>query len=246
MNRELKINGIRFLIFNNPQTLAEELSIKIKKQIKKILTVQPTISMLLSGGISSKPVYKMLAQNKNIPWKKIHIFWSDERFISLDSQDSNYKIAYNVFLSKINIPGVNIHQIKTNFATKEEVAGEYEKELRIFFKNKIPNWDINILGIGEDCHTASLFPHSSSLQETEKWVIGVDRQKPPPEGITMTLPVLNNSKYIYMLVTGENKAEALCKIFKSNASLHDCPAKRIRPISGNIEWWVDTAAARLL
>lgn len=156
-------------------------------------------------------------------------------------------LVKNTILDVITIPEENIHPIVTDFSTKELAADNYEKVLQEFFgMSEGSFFDINILGIGEDGHVASLFPGSFALHEQVRMVLGVDRQKPPPEGITVTLPVLNNSEIIYVVATGENKAEALKRILHGNESIETCPARGIHPKSNRLEWWTDEAAGKLL
>ena len=185
-------------VFPSPEVVAQKLSERIVLQIRKTINQKKICTLLLSGGTTPKLLYQNLAQS-DVQWSSVHIFLSDERFVPMDSSESNFRMISEMFVDKIQIPKENVHPILTEFTTKEEVAENYEKELRAIFSsdfrevhstvssdhsaldshlhgNDMIMWDINILGIGEDCHTAALFPHTKSLHEKEKWVIGVTAQ----------------------------------------------------------------------
>ena len=187
----------------------------------------------LSGGSTPKRLYALLATElyrTKIDWTRIHIFFGDERFVPMDHPDSNYKMAYDAMISKVPIPEENVHPVETGSATPEAAAAAYETTLKAYYgKTTVdivrPIFDVTLLGLGDDGHTASLFPGTAALREREKWVTSITGAKPEPR-ISMTYPILDSSEAVTFLVAGAAKRPILDRVLQGDASL---PATHITP-----------------
>lgn len=207
-------------------------------------------TVALSGGSTPRALYQLLADPKEpfrdqIAWDKTHFFFSDERHVPPDHPDSNYRMVNEAMFSRVPVPPQNIHRVHAENPVAEEAAKAYETDLRKFFGEAIPAFDLLLLGLGEDGHTASLFPHSSALKETERLVVAPWVTKFNAYRISLTLPVLNNAKSVVFLVTGASKAEVLNEVIKGDKKPDLYPAQAISPTNGAVSWFIDKAAARL-
>lgn len=199
----------------------------------------------LSGGSTPKTLYALLASNKfkeRFPWPRVVWFWGDERFVPYDHPESNYRMARETMLAQAPVPPENIHPIPTD-GDPEEAARRYERSLKEVYGSPTldparPFFDIVLLGLGEDGHTASLLPASKLLDERKRWVAAVLHGRPEIR-ITLTYPVLESSRHVAFLVSGEGKAAVLRQIRAGDRGL---PAARVRPV-GELIWFVDRAAA---
>lgn len=207
-------------------------------------------SVALSGGSTPRALYQLLADpnepfREQIAWDKTHFFFTDERHVPPDHPDSNYHMVNEAMFSRVSIPQQNIHRIPAENPVAEDAAKAYENDLRNFFGEAIPAFDLIFLGLGEEGHTASIFPGSEVLSETERLVAAPFVEKLNSYRITLTLPVLNNGKSVVFLVTGASKAEILREVIKTDKKPDLCPAQAISPTNGAVSWLVDKAAARL-
>lgn len=207
---------------------------------------QKAIDIALSGGNSPKALFQRLSKKyaDEIPWSRIHFWWGDERCVSPDDEESNYKMTKDLLLSKISIPEDNIHRIKGE-ANPEEEAIRYSKELEdtLNSRGKDPVFDIILLGLGEDGHTASIFPDQLELFEYEENCAVTKHPLTGQQRITITGNVLNNANQIFFLVTGENKALRVSEIMNDNEAAKLLPAYYISPTNGELIWFLDEAAA---
>jgi 6-phosphogluconolactonase len=199
----------------------------------------------LSGGSTPKHLYSLLGSpnyKERIPWNNVHLFWGDERCVPPDHPESNFGIVRESLLSKIEIPAENIHRMAGE-REPQAAAAEYEKHLQEFFgleSGALPRFDLILLGIGEDGHTASLFPGSDALNETERLVISPFVEKLNSYRLTLTLPVLNSGAEVWFLVTGASKADAVKKVLRGSA---DLPAAKVQPVNGRLVWFITQDAA---
>ncbi len=207
-----------------------------------------SFSIALSGGSTPLRLYELLAARSiSIDWEKIHLFWGDERFVPADSSESNFGNVRSALVEKIDIPEENIHHVHVDAASAIEAAAIYEKELRVYFgiaENGYPSFDLILLGLGDDGHTASIFPGDPVIEERERWAAAVTAPAgiEPPERITLTLPVLNAAKNVFFLVSGESKADALHDIlFMGRMAAEQYPGALISP-DGSLVWYVDSSA----
>ena len=194
---------------------AERISAEIAQTIER----NGICSLVLSGGSTPVPVYRRLG-SMDIAWHAVHVFWGDDRHVPPDSEDSNYQLAQETLLNHITIPGENIHRIHTEFMSAEDAAEDYELEIRNFAAGSmrkdggtilVPSFDLVLLGIGPDGHTASLFPHDPALKETERLVTatGIPVLEPHRQRITMTYPLLNAARLVLFLAAGKEKKEII-------------------------------------
>jgi len=201
-------------------------------------------AICLSGGSTPRRLYQLLAESPYrdaLPWDRLHWFWGDERFVPWDHPDSNYGMAHTALLSRVPVPSGNIHGIPTN-GTPADAAAAYERVLKSYYGSERldptrPLFDIQILGMGPDGHTASLIPGTKVLEERNRWVAEVIGGRPEPR-ITLTYPVLDSSRHAAFLVAGADKRETLSRALAGDQAL---PAARIRPI-GELIWFADAAA----
>ena len=202
-------------------------------------------AIALSGGSTPRVVYQALSGDgfvKKFPWAHVHWFWGDERFVPHEDPLSNFHMAWTAMLSHVPVPEANIHAVPTEGLSVEESAGAYDAALRTFYgADRLdparPLFDLVLLGLGVDGHTASLFPQSEALAERRHWTAAVRSQKPPR--ITLTLPALESSAHTAFLVTGTEKRSILRGLLQGD---RDLPASRLHPM-GELRFFVDTAAA---
>lgn len=205
--------------------------------------------LCLSGGNTPKAAYRWLSQSPfrdSIPWKQVHVFWGDERCIPLDDPQNHYRMATETFLSKVAIPNENIHRMRGESPDPHAAAREYEATLSEFFclrPGAKPDFDLIILGLGTDGHTASLYPGTAGL--LEKTRLTVAHYVPQREGyrLTLTLPVINAARSALFLVSGPEKAWAVQAVLANENSPKPLPSQLVRRCSGAITWLIDRAAA---
>ena len=210
-------------------------------------------TVALSGGSTPKQLYERLASlgpsDTTIPWPQTHLFWGDERLVPPDHADSNYRMARETLLDRVALPAHQIHRIPTDTGDATEAASRYEAELRAFFSpaaGEVPRFDLILLGLGGDGHTASLFPGSGAVREEIRWVVGDRVEGTPYDRVTLTFPVLNNAARVIFLVRGSDKAIALQSVLEGDAPIDRIPARGVRPRSGRLLWLVDRDGAASL
>ncbi|MEP6923229.1 MAG: 6-phosphogluconolactonase [Pyrinomonadaceae bacterium] len=201
-------------------------------------------SVALSGGSTPKKLYALLAAEpfrSNIEWTNAHFFFGDERNVPPGSDESNFRMANEALFSKISeLPPENIHRVAGEKAAVD-AAGDYEQELKDFFRNELPRFDLVLLGLGADGHTASLFPDSPALEENVRWFVENWVEKFNSYRLTLTFPVLNNALTILFLVAGADKSEVLAQVL--HGSEKNYPSQMINPTGGELRWLIDQAAA---
>ena len=211
-------------------------------------------TLVLSGGTTPRLLYEELAKEpyaSRVDWQHTHLFWGDERCVPSDNPDSNFSLALQTLISKVDVPPSNIHRIPAATGSPKPVAAEYETTLREFFQatagsdpsTSFPSFDLVLLGIGGDGHTASLFPGDAALEERDRWVVAVDgaNASPPVERITLTLPAINKARYVIFLASGSNKREVFQQVV-NNPETSSYPAARVKP-SGRLVWFIDEGLA---
>ena len=202
-------------------------------------------SLVLSGGGTPRALYELLASTyrDQIPWSAVHLFWGDERYVDPADAASNYRMAREALLDHVPLPDRNIHPMPTGLVSPDAAAREYERDVRADVGSQSPPFDLVLLGLGEEGHTASLFPHSTALEETQRWVVAVTVPAEPPTRLTLTLPAITAADRIFVLVSGRTKAAALARVLDSASAPRDYPAAALRSARGMVTWWIDREAA---
>ncbi len=199
----------------------------------------------LAGGATPRAAYEALATLEfaaRLNWEKLHVFWGDERCVAPTHEESNYRMAQEAWLRYTPIPAGQIHRIAGELAP-QEAASAYEDGLREFFGQRPPRFDLILLGLGEDGHTASLFPDSKALGEKQRWVAANYVRKLAAWRVTLTAPLINQAAHVTFLVSGAAKAEALRRVLSGRYQPETLPAQLIRPTNGQLRWLMDVAAA---
>lgn len=240
--------GLR--IFPDVKALSQAAARSVAGRIKTTLTAQASFSLVLAGGSTPGALYRLLASEyrEQIPWAQLHLFWGDERYVPSSDPRSNYRMARETLLGHVPVPKENLHPMPTEFPEAEKAAAVYENLLRNYFSDAWPRFDLVLLGMGPDGHTASLFPNTPALDEQERWVAASRAPVEPAQRLTLTLPVLNHAAQVYFLVAGAEKSGALRQALAGKTDTSDdwkrCPAAAVQPIQGAVTWWTDQAAAK--
>lgn len=202
-------------------------------------------SVALSGGSTPDPFYRGLAEPANqnrLSWEKVHLFWGDERPVSPDHAESNFNMVQEALISHVPIPEANVHRVPAEMDVRL-AAFSYEEVLRDFFAGEWPRFDLVLLGMGEDGHTASLFPHSAGLNEEHRWFIANYAPGRETWRLTLSKHAINSAREIWILVAGESKSEKLAEVLTGPNDPQANPIQLIAPEDGEMIWMVDAAAA---
>jgi 6-phosphogluconolactonase len=243
-------NQQKIIYCKEPEDLSASGAKHIAVLAKEAIQTKGRFTLSLAGGSTPESLYRLLSSeeySRKIPWDKVHLFWGDERCVPPDHPDSNYRMLRKTLFSAIDIPPENIHRIKGELG--EAGAAAYEETLRMSFKMDgpgFPCFDLTLLGMGADGHTASLFPGTPVLSEEKLWVRNVFVENLKPMRITLSPPVINSAAEILLLVSGEGKAPALKEVLEGPFDPGRYPAQLLRGAKGNVTWLVDEAAGRLL
>ncbi len=232
-------------VYEDKQELAEAAARDFATKATEAINNSGRFTVALAGGSTPEATYKLLARDyaEDLDWSKVHVFFGDERTVPPDHEDSNYRMAKEALLD--HVPVGSVHRMRGE-SPPDEAAASYEDELREFFGNdEIPSLDLIMLGIGEDGHTASLFPETPALEVIDRWVIANPVSKLDTIRLTLTAPVINSAGAVNFLTAGEGKAEALKEILEVSADPRKYPAKLIQPANGPV-WMVDRSAVGLL
>lgn len=238
------MNRIVEVVSDKAALIERSLDILVSK-MQAAIQERGLCTIALAGGGTPKPLYEALA-TQNLPWDKVHVFWGDERYVPPDHPDSNEGMARNAWLNKVDIPQNNIHPMPTNGGNPAADAEKHEAQLREFFGTsvgEVPQLDIILLGIGDDAHTASLFPHTEALQVCDRLVTVGNKDGQPR--ITFTVPLINQAHCVIFLVAGATKRPALAQIFAPEADAMTYPARFIQP-QGELWWLLDESAGQEL
>jgi 6-phosphogluconolactonase len=236
-------------IFSGPAELFQAAAEEFIRVGNAAIAARKRFSVALSGGSTPKGLYSLLAtEHATFDWKNTFLFFGDERHVGPTDAESNYRMVDEALLTRIKIPPANVFRVKGEVTDAERVATEYEKQVRQFFNLKageFPRFDLILLGLGPDGHTASLFPGSRGLEEKSKMVISNRVEKFHTDRISFTFPVLNNAAEALFLVSGADKAEILQRVLNG----HDeppYPSQQVQPANGSLVWMIDEAAAKAL
>jgi 6-phosphogluconolactonase len=237
------------VIASDPRELAARAVERFVAAARESVEQRGRFFVAISGGETPRELYRRLgdpAAASSVPWAETHVFWVDERCVPADDPRSNFGAAWRDLLARVPVPKANVHPVDGK-SPPEDGAANYELELVRSFhlrKNQFPVFDLVVLGMGKDGHTASLFPGSSALSEERRRVVAVHGGVPAVDRITLTRPVLNRARRILFLVTGREKSETVQAVL--SGADNALPAATIRPVHGECLWLLDREAARLI
>ena len=241
------------LVVADQAALAQEAAKRVIAIAEEAVARCGRFTVALAGGSTPKRLYSLLAAEPyctRLPWRGTHLFWGDERAVPPEHQDSNFGMAKVTLLNRVPILADQIHRMQAERKDLDAAAGEYEAEIARTFAARPPGeppaFDLILLGLGTDGHTASLFPYSDALQETERWVVPNYIPKLKVNRLTLTAPILNRAARILFLVSGADKAAVLQAVLDGPPDPERLPAQLIRPVAGRLLWFIDQAAASRL
>jgi 6-phosphogluconolactonase len=231
-----------------PQDLFQAAAEEVIRAATSAVAERGRFTIALSGGSTPKSMYTLIAANAStsLPWDRMFFFWGDERHVPPDDPESNYRMAKEALLSKVPVPAANIFRVLTENPDAAAAAEAYEQTLRKFFAvapGEFPHFDLILLGLGPDGHTASLFPETAALREKARLVVANWVEKFEASRITFTLPLLNAARCVAFLVSGMDKAAVLHEVLEGSAPAEKYPSKLVQPSEGKLIWFVDRAAA---
>jgi 6-phosphogluconolactonase len=235
-------------VLPDPATVAEVAARHVVEQAQAAIDARGSFSVALSGGSTPRALHERLASPplvQQVEWAHVHVFFGDERCVPPDDERSNYCMADQSLLSKVPIPRDQIHRMRGE-RPPHEAAADYERQLRDFFGVAQPRLDLILLGMGDNGHTASLFPGLGAVREQERWVVAEYVGEVGMWRITLTPVVLNMAREALFLVTGTAKASMLRRVLEDRYAPEHLPAQVVRPAAGELIWLVDAAAAREL
>jgi len=237
-------------VFPNLEKVSRSLAEKIVEEASDAVEKRGRFTLVLSGGKTPRFLYGFLANEyaNKIDWQAVHLFWGDERYVPKDHPDSNFALAYETMIAKAPLPPQNIHRIPVEIEAPERAAESYEKTLREFFKDSeaqvSPTFDVILLGMGNDGHTASLFPGSPELKERNRWVAAVNAPSflLPQNRITLTFPLINRSRAIFFLVSGAEKSRVLKSILEEPDKARKLYPAAMVQAREELVWYLDEEA----
>ena len=239
-------------VFANPEALTQAAATEFVQQLHQAIGARGRFTIALSGGSTPKSLYALLASQpwrNQIPWQQIHFFWGDERHAPPSDPSNNFRMAQERLLFHVPIQCENVHRIQAENPNAQAAAAKYEQDLKQFFQlgeHQFPRFDLVLLGMGSNGHTASLFPGTEAVHEQTRLVVAPWVEKLNTYRITLTPPVINNANEIIFFVTGAEKAVMLKTVLEGQYQPDHLPAQIIRPTQGKVRWMVDQAAASSL
>jgi 6-phosphogluconolactonase len=236
------------VIGSDPADLAHKVAGHFVDLAREAAASRERFSVALSGGSTPGSLYRLLGENpycSQVPWQQVHLFWSDERCVPPDDPGSNYRLARDLLIDRVPIPADNVHRVQGELEP-QAAARAYERDLNDFFCGPRTRFDLVLLGVGADGHTASLFPGFAALQEKERLASAVEAhyEGRPASRVTLTLPAINTARHIWFLATGSAKAGIVQAVLEGPD--RDLPAQQIRPTAGVLTWLLDAGAASQL
>lgn len=237
------------LVMANPDELSRRAAQEFVRQAGEAVQAKGFFATALSGGSTPRGLYMQLASDQyreRVPWSKVHLFWGDERCVSPDHQDSNYRMARESLIDKVPIPKENVYRMPAEQEDHVHAAMEYEQTIRSFFRTEtgvLPRFDLIILGMGEDGHTASLFPWTSALGERDRFVSANYIERFDAYRLTLTVPLINQAAEVIFLISGESKASVLREVLEGDLQPQRLPSQLIKPVNGRLLFIVDRMAA---
>ncbi|MBX3052850.1 MAG: 6-phosphogluconolactonase [Caldilineaceae bacterium] len=242
-------NRAEIVIQATPEAVAQEGARRFARLAQESIASRGAFSVALSGGSTPRLLYKKLASlpvQGAIDWGKVHLFWGDERFVPLDDPESNFHSTQTGLLSQVPVPKSNVYPVPTSGVTPAQAAELYSQYLANFFSKPLPRFDLILLGLGPDGHTASLFPGQMDDPNPGNAAVAVveNAPKPPPLRLSLSLASINQAAHILFLVTGSDKAAIVRRVLQPDDGEALLPAQRVQPSDGAVVWLLDQAAAQ--
>jgi 6-phosphogluconolactonase len=235
----------RVRVFQNLEDLSRTAAEAVADIINSAVRSSGRCSVALSGGDTPRELYRLLGTTfrDRVSWGDVHVFWGDERLVPADDPRRNDRMAREMLLDYVPCPASHIHPMPTSEHSPADAARDYGETMRRYFADGRPRFDLVLLGLGADGHTASIFPDSPALDEPERWVCAVHVPADPPMRLTLTLPVLSEAANVFFLVSGAGKSRAFRAALDERTNPRTCPAAAVRPSNGTLTWWADAEAA---
>lgn len=241
-------------VYDDADALARAAALELLREAEKACALRGRFILALSGGSTPRKLYSVLANDarySSFPWATTHLFFGDERHVSPGDAESNFRMVDESLLRCGRVPMENVHRVHAELPDADQAAADYEVELRSFFPEAqrvggFPRFDVTLLGMGPDGHTASLFPGTDGLRESTRWVISNYVEKFRTNRITFTFPVLNMSRETWLLVAGADKADMMLEVLGPDRAQVSYPVQRVVPGDGKKRWLLDRAAAAKL
>jgi len=241
-------------VYPDADALAKAAAVDLLQRAQESVAQRGVFTLALAGGSTPRKLYSLLGNDpayRDFPWNKTHLFFGDERHVPPSHIDSNYLMVNSTLLASGLVPASQVHRVRAEMPDANAAALDYDVELHTFFtqemrSNGFPRFDVILLGMGPDGHTASLFPESKGLEEKERWVIANWVEKFKAARITFTFPVLNAARDILLLVAGADKADMLHNVLVVKRDTNPYPVQNVQPVEGHKIWLLDRAAAERL
>jgi len=227
------------VVLPDPTAVAREAADRIVTLARSAIAAHGRFTVALSGGSTPRLLYERLI-TQPIEWQHVHVFWGDERCVPPDHPDSNYGLSQRVLLAHVDIPAQNVHRLPGEIGPVQ-AAQRYEAELLAVLGTQ-PRFDLILLGLGSDAHTASLFPNTPALHEQQRWVVAQYVDKLQANRLTLTPPIINAAANVIFLIAGADKAAALRSVWHGPHNPDQYPAQSVAPTTGHVTWLVDQAA----
>jgi len=239
---------MQIAIYPDLDTISREAANYTMRVAREAIAKRGKFTFALSGGTTPGKMYSLLTSEpyrSQIDWDAVHLFWSDERCVLPEDPQSNYHLAQEVLLNKLNLRPDQIHRMPAERPDRQQASADYEAEIRKVVGSDLPAFDLIQLGMGPEAHTASLFPHQPSLREEKRLIMPVSVPKPPPDRLTFTPPLLRAARHLLFLAVGADKAAALHEVLEGADNPEEYPTQGIvRQAKGEVVWMVDTAIAQ--
>ena len=239
--------------FEDAEAVAQYAAREFVRRARAAIDASGAFKVALAGGSTPRRTYELLAEaslSSQVDWEATHIFFGDERAVPPDHPDSNYRSAFEALLSKVRVPEAQVHRMEGERSDLDTAATEYEATLLESFdltvESSLPRFDLVMLGMGDDGHTASLFPGTAALDEHRAWVVANDVPQRAARRLTLTIPVLNAARCAMFAIAGADKAAPLLAVLEGRDDPNRLPSKLIAPVDGDLLWLVDRAAAASL
>jgi 6-phosphogluconolactonase len=234
-------------IFEDHEAVSHAAAEFFVKLAKTAVASRNRFIVALSGGSTPRRFYGLLGSSPYrdaVDWNRVQVFWVDERCVPMDHPESNFKLVYDTLLSTVSLPEDNIHRIRGE-ERPDEAARKYERDIKTFFSPDKPVFNLIVLGVGEDGHTASIFPASEAILETARIVIPIFRDRPNIPRVTLTLPLINLTAHVLVLASGRSKS-AIVREILAGKNPRQYPAGLVHPVNGDLRWFIDREAAASL